>query len=203
MHSFFELINEHAYQAHWIIFSLLILAGLNFPISEDLMIVTSGLIAATMIPENTFILFTAVFLGSYLSDWISYWLGRTLGRRLWKFKWFQKTVHPKRLLQAQHFYEKYGFFTLLIGRFIPFGVRNCLFITAGMGKMNFGKFITSDGIACLFSNATLFFITYALGKNYQVLLKFVKTFNIAIFSVFIVTLIPFIWYKLAKNKNRT
>jgi len=202
MNSLVEIIHAHAHQAHWIVFSLLMLAGVNIPISEDLMIITSGLIAATILPENVWILFAAVFLGSYLSDWIAYWIGRTLGRKMWKFRWFQKTIHPKRLVQAQIFYEKYGFFTLLIGRFIPFGVRNCLFMTAGIGKMHFGKFLISDGIACLLSNSVLFFLTYELGKNYQILLKFIKTFNIAIFSIFIVTLIAFVWYKVTKKQNQ-
>jgi len=202
MDSLVELIHQHAHHAHWIVFSMLMLAGLNIPISEDLMIITSGLIAATILPENTLILFTAVFLGSYLSDWVAYWIGRTLGRKMWKFKWFKKTIDPQRLIQTQLFYEKYGFFTLLIGRFIPFGVRNCLFLTAGIGKMHFGKFLISDGIACLLSNSVLFFLTYELGKNYQRLLKFIKTFNIAIFAIFIVTLIVFVWYKVTKKQNQ-
>lgn len=202
MESIIIFITEHAYHAHWIVFSLLMLAGLNIPISEDLMIITSGLLAATIVPENTAVLFFAVFLGSYLSDWMAYFIGRTLGRKLWNIKWFKRTIHPKRLIQAQTFYEKYGFFTLLIGRFIPFGVRNCLFITAGMGRMHFGKFILSDGIACMLSNATLFFITYALGRNYQILLKLLKTFNIVIFSVFVVTIISIIWYKYMKTHKK-
>ena len=42
MESIINLIIEHASHAHWIVFSLLMLAGLNIPISEDLMIITTG-----------------------------------------------------------------------------------------------------------------------------------------------------------------
>ena len=45
-------------------------------------------------------------------------------------------------MQIENYYTKYGVVTLLIGRFIPFGVRNCLFVTAGIGKMRFWKFIS-------------------------------------------------------------
>jgi len=203
MESIVDFVIQHASHAHWIIFSLLMLAGFNVPISEDLMIITSGLLSATVVPENTAILFLAVFLGSYLSDWLAYWIGRTLGRKMWTIGWFKRTIHPKRLIQTQNFYEKYGFLTLLIGRFIPFGVRNCLFITAGMSRMHFGKFILSDGIACALSNSALFFLTYALGRNYHALINSLKTFNIIIFSVFVVTLISIIWYKWMKNHKKT
>lgn len=202
METLIDFILQHAVHAHWLVFFALILAGFNVPISEDLMIIISALLAATAVPENTAYLFIAVFLGCYLSDWIAYWVGRYLGPRLWKMKWFAKTIHTKRLEQTKNFYEKYGFWTLLIGRFIPFGVRNCLFITAGIGRMHFGKFLLSDGIACIISNTVLFSITYALGKNYQILISYLKTFNIAIFSVFLVTIISVIWYKRKSKKIR-
>ncbi|EKE08018.1 MAG: hypothetical protein ACD_17C00394G0001, partial [uncultured bacterium] len=99
----------------------------------------------------------------------------------------------------QSYYEKYGFWTLLVGRFIPFGVRNCLFLTAGLGKMHFGKFLLSDGIACILSNTVLFSLAYVVGKNYTSLISSLKTFNIFLFSAFVVAIIGYLWYKRKKN----
>jgi len=146
----------HAHYAHFVIFGLFMLAGLNIPISEDVLIIASGMLASTIVPENTWKLFLAVFLGAYLSDFIPYYLGRRFGHNLWNVRWFSRMVKPHRLEQIKHYYHKYGILTLLIGRFIPFGVRNCLFLSAGLGKMRFWKFAMSDGIACLISNTTLF-----------------------------------------------
>ena len=189
MDEIIKLIFAHAHQAHWIVFGALMLAGFNIPISEDLMIILSAVLAATVVPENTLLLFAAVFLGCYLSDWVCYGIGRKFGPKLWNIRWFAKTVDSKRLEQIHLYYQKYGFWTLLIGRFIPFGVRNCLFLTAGMGRMNFGKFILSDGIACLASNTTLFTLAYLAGRNYQTLLSTLKTFNIFLFFAFVVSII--------------
>jgi membrane protein DedA with SNARE-associated domain len=195
MDTIIQLIFEHAQYAHWIVFGALMLAGINVPISEDLMIIFSAVLAATVVPENTEKLFAAVFLGCYLSDWGCYWIGRRLGPKLWNIPWFAKTFDRKRIDQIHKYYHKYGFWTLLVGRFIPFGVRNCLFLTAGLGKMPFGKFLLSDGIACACSNTTLFTLAYALGKNYEALLQHLKTFNIFLFGGFVVLLIACIWYK--------
>jgi len=201
MHYIINFIFEHSQYAHWLIFSALILAGFNIPISEDLMIIISAILASNVIPKNTFILFAFVFFGAYISDWMVYWLGRLLGIKLWKIKWFRKTIPKRKLSKVRLFYKKYGFFTLLIGRFIPFGVRNCLFLTAGMTKMNFAKFAISDGIACFFSNIVLFTITYSIGKNYTVLFHYIKKINILIFLLFIFTIITFICYYKKKSKN--
>jgi membrane-associated protein len=201
MDTIIQIIFEHAPHAHWIIFGALMLAGLNIPISEDLMIILSATLAATVVPENTYKLFIAVFLGCYISDWVCYWIGRRLGPKLWNISWFAKTFERKKIDQIHSYYEKYGFWTLLIGRFIPFGVRNALFLTAGLGKMPFGKFLLSDGIACAFSNTALFTLTFFVGRNYAALLESVKTFNIFLFSAFVVLIIGVVWYKRRKKAS--
>lgn len=199
MDSIVQIIFEHAQHAHWIVFGALMLAGLNIPISEDLMIIFSALLAATVIPENLYKLFFAVFLGCYLSDWLCYWVGRRFGPKLWNLRWFAKTFDRGKIDQIHTYYAKYGFWTLLLGRFIPFGVRNGLFLTAGLGRMHFGKFILSDGIACILSNTALFTLAYSASKNYQALISMLKTFNIFLFSAFAVAVITFIWYKRRKK----
>ncbi|SCA62793.1 Uncharacterized protein SCG7109_AD_00340 [Chlamydiales bacterium SCGC AG-110-M15] len=181
---FIDFLNAHAVDAHWWIFGALILAGFNVPISEDLMLITSGVLASTVVPENTYKLFIAVFLGCYLSDWIAYWLGRILGGKLLEMRWFAKSFKKDRLAQIRYYYQSYGFLTLLFGRFIPFGIRNCLFITAGLSKMHFGKFLISDGIACITSNTVLFCLAYSFGKNSHILIEYVSQANIMIFSLF-------------------
>jgi len=199
MDTIIQFIFENAQYAHWIIFGALILAGFNIPISEDLMIIFSAVLAATVIPENTYILFVAVFLGCYISDLVCYWIGRAFGPKLWKISWFAKTFEKKRIQHIQEYYGKYGFWTLLIGRFIPFGVRNCLFLTAGLGRMHFGKFLLSDGIACLLSNTILFTLAYMVGKNYHSLISSLKIFNIFLFGAFLFAIIGYLWYKRKKN----
>lgn len=188
METLLQWASHHALYAHWIFFGVLLLSGLNLPISEDLIIIMSASLAATLVPENTLKLFAAVFLGCYLSDSLCYGLGRFLGPRL-------PAAKKKRVDQIQSYYAKYGFWTLLVGRFIPFGVRNALFLTAGLGKMSYRKFLFSDGIACALSNTTLFTLAYLAGKHHETLLANLKKFNIFLFLAFAVAGIGFIWYK--------
>jgi membrane-associated protein len=192
---------EHPACAHWVLFSALMLAGLNFPISEDLVMIIGGVLASTVIPANTAKLFLAVFAGAYVSDWMVYWLGRGLGPRLWNIGWFRRVVKQERLIKIECYYARYGVITLLVGRFIPFGVRNCLFMAAGMARMPFTKFLIADGIACLSSNSTLFWLSYAFGRNWEAVANYVEAVDLVIFGAFVVAVFSLIWYKKLKKKR--
>ncbi|MBS0615125.1 MAG: DedA family protein [Verrucomicrobia bacterium] len=188
-------ITAHAAHAHWIIFGALLLAGFNIPISADLLIIASALLAATIIPEHTIHLYLAIFLGCYASAAIAYWVGRLVGKKLQRWRFFAKLLSPERLEKVQKFYHRRGFWTLLVGRFIPFGVRNCIFMSTGMSRLSFKKFALWDLLACFLWSLSVFTLIYYLGHNTQ----YLKIFNLSLFSAFAVTLILFIWYKRKKK----
>lgn len=198
-----ELITRHAPTAHWYIFGALILAGFNLPFSADALILLSAFLAAVIIPEHTWHLFFSALIGCYLSAMCAYWVGRILGPTLQRISFFSKIFYPARIDKIHHFYEKYGLWTLMFGRFIPFGVRNCIFMTAGLSKMDFIKFILRDSIACSLWCGTIFYAFYTLGQNFQVIWETLKTFNLVIFAAFSVTVIGFIWYKRRKKDRST
>ncbi|HEY2810032.1 MAG TPA: DedA family protein [Rhabdochlamydiaceae bacterium] len=199
MEKIVSIIAEHAQHAHWYVFFAILLAGLNIPISIDIVILMSAFLSAAIIPEHTLYLFLSCLFGCYFSAWLAYWLGRLLGGKLCKMSWFAKFLSPQRLEKMKTFYEKYGFAALIVGRFIPFGVRNCLFMSSGMSKMPFGKFALIDAFACTLWCSVAFSIFYILGQNYQLIWHYLKAFNLIVFSAFSVTVIGFIWYKSRKR----
>lgn len=170
---------EHSESAPLIIFWMLVVAGFSLPISEDLLLIASGVLASTVMPERTIHLLAAVIFGSYLSDWIAYGIGRLFGDKIYAMKWFagSKKEH------LQTFYRKYGFWALMIGRCIPFGLRNGVFMTAGAGKMPFGKFLLIDGFACALFSTVLFYLAYVCGQNYELLYSYVYQVSVAILFI--------------------
>lgn len=200
MESLIGWILEHAQHAHWFIFAAILLAGVNIPISADVLIVSAAVLAATLIPEHVWHLYLAIFLGCYFSAWIAYWFGRLAGKKLLRFAWFQRFFPPQRMTKIQLFYQKHGFWTLMLGRFIPFGVRNCIFMSSGMSRVPFLRFALWDLPACLTWSALSFYLFFTLGKNYQTLLNHLKIVNMVIFLAFGVTVITLVWYK-RRRKN--
>ncbi len=183
--------------APWLIFGLLLLAGFNIPISEDAMLFISAILAKKN-PELTVPLFFAVYLGAYFSDLICFSLGWFLGPKILKFKFFASIVTAERRVKIHSYYEKYGIITLILGRFIPFGVRNGLFLTAGLGKMNPLKFALSDLLACTISCLVFFTLYYQFGTQ---VVDYIKKGNIFIFGI--AGIIVVVLLILKKTKKET
>lgn len=191
------LIESNIHYAHWIIFGSLMLAGLNIPVSEDAMLFVSAVLAS-LHPQYLPQLFIAVYMGAYLSDLVCYSLGRFLGPKIFEIRFFANMVPPERIQKIHAFYEKYGIVTLLIGRFIPFGVRNGLFLTAGLGQMNFIKFALSDLTACTISTLTFFTLYYHYGNA---VIEYVKEGNVVVFSIAAIGVLGYWLMKRRKAKS--
>ena len=194
-----DWIAQHANYAHWYLFVAILLAGFNLPFSIDVLVLVSAFLAATIVPEHTGILFFCILFGCYFSALCSYWVGRICGNYLLHWRFFAKLLSSERREKMQGFYKKYGLLSLMLGRFIPFGVRNCLFMSSGMSKVHFGKFMLMDALACSVWCSLFFYAFYKLGQNRDVLWEYLKTFNLLIFAAFSVTVIGAIWYKSRKK----
>ena len=188
-----QIAAQNITMAPWVIFGLLLLAGFNIPVSEDGMLLISALLAFKN-PNHLMPLFFGVYAGAYCSDLICYTLGRTLGPKIFEIDFFKNMMSKERMDKINSFYSKYGVITLIFGRFIPFGVRNALFLTAGLGKMNFKKFALSDLLACTISCTTFFTLYYKFGKE---ITDIIKKGNIILFSVAALAII----YLLLKKKK--
>lgn len=187
MESIIVFITENVHLAHYFIFFLLLLAGLNIPLSEDLLVLAGGYLAGRHAPEAVVVWYAFVFTGCWMSAWECYWLGRLLGPKLYQIRWFKRWLTPQLIERIHRTYEKYGIFTFVVGRFIPGGVRNALFLSSGLGKMPFGTFLIRDGVGCLISSLTLFLLGYSFAENADFLFQFSETYHMltAFFFLFL------------------
>lgn len=202
MEDILNFICVHSHYAHWIIFGLLMLAGLNIPISEDVLILTGGALAATCILEHTSRMFIWIYIGSWTSAWEAYWIGRKFGPKLYTMPWVRRFFYPERIEKLHYYYEKFGVFTFIVGRFCPGGVRNALFMSAGLGKMPFVKFILRDAIGAAISVSTLFFIGFTFGANYEMILHYVLTYDKVALGVILLAITATILYFWQKNYRK-
>jgi len=185
---------------HFISFFLLILSGLNFPISEDLVFIISASIAAVYAPEKAAIIFAGCFSGALLSDIMVYGAGKYIGPGVLKSSIFKKIFPEKIVNNIKKHYAEHGNKTLFLGRFIPFGVRNILFFTAGMVNINFKKFLIADISALTVTSLLWYNLGYAAGGNYEEIITFLNNFRfIVIASAF--TLGIFIIFKRVSSKR--
>ena len=201
--SIFAYICLHADQAHYIFFGLLFLAGLNVPISEDLLLLTGGAIVSRCIPEQYLNLYLWMFFGCWISGWEAYWIGRIFGPKLYQISWFKRLVNPEKIRKLHLTLDKFGVWTFIAGRFIPGGVRNALFITCGLGKMDFLRFIGRDFIATVISTNVLFYLGFSFGENYELISAYFIRYNKIALILLIILLVALSLKATIKSRSTT
>lgn len=187
---------SHAPYAHYLLFFAILLTGLNIPFPEDLLVIIGGVIVATCVPDNYTIMFLSLWSAAAFSAYEAYWIGRYFGPRLYDIRFFRHVVTPERVNRVGLLLERFGLLTFLIGRFIPFGARSCIFMTSGLWKMPFGRFAFRDGIGAFIATFTLFHLGYHFGENYKTLLSYFRTYELGVLSVIaiFVSVAVVIWY---------
>lgn len=194
MDALIDAIQNQIEYAPVIIFGVLLLAGLNIPVSEDGMLFIAASLAIKN-PEILAELFLAVYLGAYCSDLICYGLGRILGPKILEISFFARMIRQDQIDRIHDYYQRYGILTLIFGRFIPFGIRNGLFLSAGLGKMSVIKFAISDLFACTISSIIFFSLYYHYGTA---VIEYIMEFNALIF---ILALSVAVYIYLRKQKH--
>src|SRR5262245_46178774 len=160
---------QHAPEAHYYLFGLLLLTGVNIPVSEDLILIGGGVIVAICLDEHYYLMLGWLYAGCLIAAYEAYWLGRVVGPKLYNAPGFRHVITRIRVDRLHGFIERFGLLTFMVGRFVPGGVRNALFITSGLGRMSFLVFALRDGFAAIFSTWLLYHLGYLFGENYPVL----------------------------------
>jgi len=104
---------------------------------DSLLFVAGALAGAGLL--NVEILLGSLIVAAVLGDSANYWIGHTTGMKILEKKY--SFVKPQNLEKTRDYFRKYGGFTIVIARFIPF-IRTFAPFLAGVGKMSYRWFIT-------------------------------------------------------------
>jgi membrane-associated protein len=168
-----------------------LLVGLFLP--GDSLLFSAGLVAAARNDVNIVILVFTVFLAAFIGDQVGYVLGRKIGR-----PYFQRRNSKrmqKMLARSEHFYEKYGWWSVVIARYIPW-VRTFVPPIAGTVKMNYYKFLSANALG-----AFLWGVVITLAGFYSGSISWVKDISYGLAFFFISMSIISAYYNYLKNKN--
>jgi membrane protein DedA with SNARE-associated domain len=172
-------------------FFCLLLAGLSFPISEDLIIITGARICQEE-PSLLVPAFAAIYAGAVISDYFPYFLGKYIRKGTIKLRFIVRLASSKKLDKMHHYLNKYGIFTFIVCRFIPFGIRNTLFMSSGFFGLRLRRFALYDIIAATISISTLFLLTYYFGESIKKPLHAVKI----VLLVLLLSTVSFIVFRI-------
>ncbi len=136
-------------------------------------------------------------LAAILGYLVGFTFGRRVGRPLFDrpdSRFFKR----KHLLATEAFYEKHGGKTIVLARFLPF-VRTFAPIVAGIGEMNYRRFILYTVAGGLLWGVTLPVAGYLFGKAIPDIDRYLLP---VILGIIAVSLMPAVVQLLRANRHR-
>jgi membrane protein DedA with SNARE-associated domain len=112
--------------------------GTGIPAPGAILLIGAALLAGRGEMNMPLVLLTA-WAAAVVGDNLGYWLGRRGGRRLL----LRAGVNRHRLVRFDGFYNRYGIWLILFGRFFD-GTRQLNGLVAGSARMPWGEFFLAD-----------------------------------------------------------
>lgn len=147
---------------------------------DSLLFVAGALAGAGYL--NVEILIVSLFAAAVLGDTVNYWIGHTTGMKILDRKCsFVKKDH---LELTRDYFQKYGGFTIVIARFVPF-IRTFAPFLAGVGKMDYRWFLTYN-----IAGAALWILAFTLAGYFLGSLPVVQdNFSYIIYAIIGISLL--------------
>ncbi|HEX9374178.1 MAG TPA: DedA family protein [Roseiflexaceae bacterium] len=155
----------------------------------DSLLFAAGALAASLNTGgvlNIFLLFVVLAAAAVLGDTVNYLIGAYIGPKVFdrNSRFFKKEY----LDRTNEFYEKYGGKTIILARFVPI-VRTFAPFVAGVGKMNYSRFIAFNVVGGVAWVAIFLFLGYLFGN-----IPFVKNnFEIVTLGIVLISILPMVF----------
>lgn len=146
---------------------------------------------------NIAILCLVTFVAAVLGDNVGYWFGKKAGPRAFS-KEDSLVFSKSNVEKSQAFYKKHGGKTIILARFIPV-VRTFAPVIAGVGKMEYKKFIIFNVVGGLIWAVGVTLLGYFLGNSIPNVDKYLLP--IALLIIF-VSIAPGLWHLLKDQDKR-
>jgi membrane protein DedA with SNARE-associated domain len=160
---------------------VLLICGLGAPFPEEIPLVLAGYLAyegEVSLKTCLIVTFVALLVG----DSMLFWIGYKFGHQIFKIPIFRKLMTPERVKKVNERFHRYGNRVIFVARFMA-GVRGTVFLSAGVLKMPYRRFILFDGLAALLSAPLVIFIAYHFGGELEYAVKVAKQAGWLLFAV--------------------
>jgi membrane-associated protein len=166
----------------------------GFFLPGDSLLFTIGVVAgAGKLPIGVMIAMLAA--ASILGDGSGFFLGGTLGYSL--FKNANSAIFRREYLDKTHeFYERNGGKTIIYAKFVPI-IRTFAAFIAGVGKMNYARFLTFNVVGAIGWVTSMILLGYWLGSVTLVRHNFEKF----VLAIIFVSLIPALLHVFKGSKK--
>ena len=171
--------------------------GLVLP-GGDYLIFTAGLVCGThYLDIPLLVLVTAMIAAAVLGDFTGYAKGKWLGPKLFN-KADARIFKRSYLDKSKAFYEKYGMWAFITGRFLPV-IRTIIPMLAGASGMSLVRFSYLNVIGAVIWIGSLTPLGYYLGKAYPQLINYSVYLLLGFIVLASIPMLKILFSKIKKN----
>lgn len=134
----------------------------GFFLPGDSLLFTAGLLASRGV-LNFPLIVVGCALAAILGDQVGYVIGRKAGPALFK-RPDSRFFHKRNVERARAYFDKNGPRTIILARFIPV-IRTFAPVVAGVGEMNYRKFVTYNVVGGILWGSGVTTAGYLLGES--------------------------------------
>ena len=166
--------------------------------SDVVVIIGATLISSTSAGFIPILLITSI--GSALGFILMYLVGNFFGDKILRSGKL-KFISPESLDSTSKWFNKYGYYLILVNRFLP-GTRSVISFFTGIHKLKVSKTFLFALISAFAWNVVIIFMGMELGKNVALIDKYLSTYStIIILLTAVVIFIFVVRYFLKKRKS--
>jgi membrane-associated protein len=186
--------------AFWVVVGIIfaecgLLIGFFLP-GDSLLFVTGLFIASGAISMNIYLACLILFVAAVVGNVTGYWIGYKAGPSL--FSRPESRFFKMEYVEHTHrFFNKYGARAIIMARFVPI-VRTFITATAGIGRMDFRKYIVFSAIGGFLWTVGFTLAGYFLGN-----IEFVKkNLEFIVILVVFVSVVPIVFEYVKHRRER-
>lgn len=162
---------------------------------DSLLFAAGALAANPAMGLNVQLIVVLLIIAAILGDTVNYHVGKYIGPKAFSGK--VKFIKKEYLEKTQAFYHKHGGKTIIYARFVPI-VRTFAPFVAGIGTMNYSRFISFNVIGALIWVIVFTYLGYLFGD-----LPFVQgNFSKIIIVIILVSVLPIVWEMIKARRSK-
>lgn len=193
-----EIVNEYQTWTYLILFLIIFIETgiVVMPfLPGDSLLFAAGMLAAQPNELNVGVMIILLLIAAIAGDSLNYSIGKRFGMQVTKFKLFGRQIIKNEQIEKTHsFYAKYGSKTIVIARFVPI-VRTLAPFVGGIGRMNYGTFLTYNVVGAVLWVVGITLAGYFLG-NIPIIRD---NFSKVVILIIILSILPII-FEVVKEK---
>ncbi len=166
----------------------------GFFLPGDSLLFVSGILCSDykLVNGNVTLLIFLIAISAILGNFVAYWIGKKSSLMFLK-KNDSWIFNIKYINEANKFYNKYGGFAIIIGRFLPV-IRTFVPMIAGIVNLNYKKFIIYNIIGAFLWSVSIVLLGFYLGSMHSIH----DNIELMVLIIILISLIPIL--KILHNK---